>query len=85
MTPDRWSDRPKAKRLGDHGATARAVRAVGVPPQGQHGEFHAMLIDPTSGGRGEWQQTAVPNAPRTHRHETQVHSTPIAPAAGGAG
>jgi hypothetical protein len=83
MTPDRCSDRPKVKRLGGRDATACAATAVDVPAQGRDGEFHAMPIDPTSGGRGEWHQTAVLNAPRAHGHETQVHSMPIAPATGG--
>jgi hypothetical protein len=84
MTPDRRSDRPKVKRLGDQGVTACAARAVGVPAQGRGGEFQALLIDPRSDGRGVWRQTAVLKAPMEHWPETRAHSMPIAPPTGGA-
>jgi hypothetical protein len=53
MTTDRFSDRPKVKRLGDQNATACTATAVGVPAEGRDGEFHAMLIDPGSDGSAD--------------------------------
>jgi hypothetical protein len=88
MTPDRRPGCTKPNRPPDRGGDAVATSAANVSPgtfeQGSNGQTRSNPVARRPGWRNQWRQIATSHAPLALQQMIQVHSKPIAPAAGGA-